>query len=505
MLVTPVAPYAATRAFLAGSEREMAVIRRGKAFLIRIYQGREPGVGKRLSYNETFKGTHGEAKKREAVLKAEKYTKKLTNTSRIKLVDYCAHYFRERRHRHRENTRYELNRMLGRYILRYIGHMQIGKITTELLQAHFNFLLDSKRKAGDSKRSGAPTQLGKLCVRTVANVKRALRSVLALAVDEKLISENPVSKVKLPELNKPRVNVFSFVEVLAFISVKNLFWYGNAFVFALHTGLRPEELMALIWSDIDFQNNTVRIERACAWVNNVFKGFQGLKTNRSYRFIKLDPDQLALLREQQEKLWWHAQKRRAIGRPYGEPTVLEWVRNERRGQSSHYANTELVFPARDGRVPNRQSASESFKSMLKRAGLSRDRLLFRWYDLRHTHATYLITMGMPSNIVAQRLGHSVAELMKTYIHVIPDLEESASAVFASFIPIKLTPHSRAGAERRLRSLAKTIKNPTQRALLEGLIEGEPSDKLEPSAKHTSGTQTGAQAAEDEDFENLSPS
>jgi integrase len=41
-----------------------------------------------------------------------------------------------------------------------------------------------------------------------------------------------------------------------------------------------------------------------------------------------------------------------------------------------------------------------------------------WHDLRHYHASVLLSEGVSPPLVAERLGHNVATLLKTYAHVI---------------------------------------------------------------------------------------
>jgi site-specific recombinase XerD len=41
-----------------------------------------------------------------------------------------------------------------------------------------------------------------------------------------------------------------------------------------------------------------------------------------------------------------------------------------------------------------------------------------WHDLRHHHASVLLSEGVSPALVAERLGHDVATLLKTYAHVI---------------------------------------------------------------------------------------
>jgi integrase len=49
------------------------------------------------------------------------------------------------------------------------------------------------------------------------------------------------------------------------------------------------------------------------------------------------------------------------------------------------------------------------------------------YNLRHTHATILLTAGVPVHVVSQRLGHaSPVVTMTVYAHVLPGSQREAA-------------------------------------------------------------------------------
>jgi len=60
--------------------------------------------------------------------------------------------------------------------------------------------------------------------------------------------------------------------------------------------------------------------------------------------------------------------------------------------------------------------------------------VIRLHDTRHTHATILLTAGVPVHVVSQRLGHASAVVtMTVYAHVLPGSQREAADRFAALI------------------------------------------------------------------------
>jgi integrase len=323
-----------------------------------------------------------------------------------------------------------------------------------------------------------------LAIVTVRSIREAMRTVFYYAMGEKLITENPVKRTTVPPAPLSTANPLTLEEVWAFLSVKDLFHYGDAFLFQLQTGLRPEELMALIWSDIDFIKGTLRIERACKWLNGSFKGLGKVKTKRSPRVIELAPEQLDFLKARLIKQNREIAEKQNAGEKYGEPNVQEWLSRERPKQRHLYGNTNLVFPNLEGRIPSSSVVRGCFKRMLRRAGFTGDRRKLRWYDLRHTHATYLLTLGVPDHEVAARLGHSVLMLNEMYAHVLPQRQRMASSLIVSLIPlnIKGTP-AQEEILTRISKIAMKAKTDLEGALMYFFKKREDNPTLEHNLEH----------------------
>jgi integrase len=183
--------------------------------------------------------------------------------------------------------------------------------------------------------------------------------------------------------------------------------HGLTFEFALLTGMRPEEYLAVQWGDVNFERHTVQVRRALVRHKKAWS-FQEPKTSRSRRTVVLPA---ALI----EKLIAHRRKQGAQRLLFGP----EWQAHD------------LVFCSEFGTplsIPN--LTYRYFRPILEKAGLPRIRL----YDLRHSCATLLLIAEENPKVVSERHGHSTVVLtLDTYSHVLPTMQERATARLESLL------------------------------------------------------------------------
>jgi integrase len=90
-----------------------------------------------------------------------------------------------------------------------------------------------------------------------------------------------------------------------------------------------------------------------------------------------------------------------------------------------------VIDRGDGRPLNPDTLSAGWARHLRRRRLPP----VRFHDLRHAHATLMLSQGVHPKVVSERLGHaSIGITLDTYSHVLPTLQQEAAAAFDALFP-----------------------------------------------------------------------
>lgn len=268
--------------------------------------------------------------------------------------------------------------ILGRYIRPGLGNLLLAHLSRAELQSILH---------GMKKRGLAP--------RTRKYLFTIINAALKKAVEWRLIEKNPAAGLTLPKDKKSEKRPMTRAEARLFFAACADAPRGIIFEFAIETGMRPEEYLALRWTDIDLDGCTASVSRALVF--NIKGGgyyFGPPKTRNSYRSVK-------------------------FSRRLGDRLLLH-----REDQLSYENELGLVFPSTTFTPMSSSNLGKRYlKPLLARLGLSSD---YNLYTLRHTAATLLLGKVNPK-IVAERLGSSVEMILKTYSHVMPDMQEAAAA------------------------------------------------------------------------------
>ena len=259
------------------------------------------------------------------------------------------------------------------HIIPALGEEEMKDISPIKLQDFIAELL----KTGNLK-----TKKG-LSPNTVNTMVTILQSSMKSAYALGIANHDSANTIKRPKLTERQTECFSLPEQkqieTTVLQAKKKKLFG--IVLCLYTGLRIGELLALKWSDIEFEKGLLRVERSCHMGKAENGKYERIvdtpKTSSSRRLIPIPKQLLPDL------------KRLKSG------SVSEWVISE---------NSSPLSP---------RSYQRSFELLLKKLNIPRR----GFHVLRHTFATRALECGMDVKTLSEILGHKNPTVtLNRYVH-----------------------------------------------------------------------------------------
>lgn len=281
----------------------------------------------------------------------------------------------------------------NRHTIPYIGNVKIQKLSAATIQGIYQKL----EKKGLSPRS-------------IQYVHTTLHEVLKYTYKMQIIPRNPAEFVSVPKQQKYKAQVYDKKEVANLLEAAKGTRFDIPIRLAVGLGLRRGELLALQWSDIDFQNNILSVNKNLVYVDKKYTVGES-KAQSGIRKLAAPPSLMEALRHHKVR---QMENKLAFGKDY--------------------QDNRLICCRPDGRPIHTASFSQEFNRFLKSHGLKHIRL----HDLRHTNATLMLQMGVPAKVASERLGHaSISITLDTYTHVVQELnQEAAEKLEDIFVPLK---------------------------------------------------------------------
>ncbi len=294
-----------------------------------------------------------------------------------------------------------------------LGKQQVSSINKLMVQR----LLNNMSKNG-------------LSANTLAKTKAILYSIFKEAMENRMISYNPCENITIRR-DKTERRVLSFKEQQIFLEAIRGSRYEMLCILGLSTGLRIGELSGLRWSDINFEEKTLTVERTYIYLHDVKNHqmkdeFHSPKTKNSCRTIRLLDSTLSLLAVHKEK----QRKEKAVA---GET----WCPVE--------GGEDLIFTTKTGGPVRGLNVAETLNNYVKKINKQEEQKAAKEHrepeyferitphTLRHTFATRAFESGIPPKVVQQILGHSSLEMtMDLYTHVTEDVQSKEIQKLAVF-------------------------------------------------------------------------
>ncbi|WQV95247.1 site-specific integrase [Helicobacter pylori] len=212
---------------------------------------------------------------------------------------------------------------------------------------------------------------------TIHNLNANLKSFLEFCEQEGYTDKTPYFKITMKNAKEgEKIDPFSLNEIKAILKSAPDLRLKAFLTTAFLTGLRTGEQLALLWSDIDFENKKINIDKSL----NLSGVITSPKNKPSIREVDLLEPVEKILKEL---------------------------------KATEPANKKMIFLS----VPKRtQDFQRAFKKLLKALNL-KDRKL---YATRHTFASLMLSQGEEAMWISQTLGHKdLNTTYSTYSHYIP--------------------------------------------------------------------------------------
>jgi len=239
------------------------------------------------------------------------------------------------------------------HLLPFFGKMQLTKIGNLTIEEY-----------------KAKKQAQGLCNKSINNHIGVLGKCLRCAVDWEILDKVPkIKPLKVPPQTFKFLNEDEYTKLLQSTKETNVELYEMV-LFALRTGVRIGELIAVDWTDVDFINKVITIRRSAV------NGIIGSPKNNRIRKIPMTSDLANMLYQRQKK-------------------------------------SGFIF------LDNRDQLHSRYKldRALEKACKASDIKVVSWHPLRHSFASQLANRGVSIQFIQTLLGHSDLKMTQRYTHI----------------------------------------------------------------------------------------
>lgn len=223
-----------------------------------------------------------------------------------------------------------------------------------------------------------------------------INRIFKYAVLMDILDSNPFDKVIKPKSRQiqRKGNFLTKEELKEFLKLAQtttLSYFFPLVHLMAYTGLRQGEALALKWSDIDFENKKITVDKTAVRIKEK-QTLQTPKTKNSKRVISIDP------------------------------TTLSILKNWKKDQIKIYFKNGKHFEGDDNFIFTNQRADwvhiHNFIPYFKHFVSDHKLKPITPHGLRHTHASLLFSAGVEPKNISDRLGHSTVQItLDLYTHI----------------------------------------------------------------------------------------
>lgn len=277
------------------------------------------------------------------------------------------------------------------------------------------------------------------------NILKVMKGTFRDATDVYgFIRYNPSLTLKLPKIedNKEfKKHLYTQDEIDKILTrFKDDDVFTCAFITSCFTGMRPGELCALTWEDVDFEKKVINVKHSVfdKKKNENGRWYIGTtKTKSGERQIHISPTLMKALvnfRNKQMELMklyrkeYHYYHFEEVKNHYGKVLECQIVENRSNILSMKPAN--MIFTRDNGKYCGTDIIKYPYKIIHDELGIQN----CRFYDLRGSYATTILRNGVEIRDVADVLGHKDIETTENYyISSTNENKKNVSNVFDNLI------------------------------------------------------------------------
>jgi integrase len=352
-----------------------------------VIDSRDPATGERKRKWHSFRGTKREAQVESARLISESKKGTLVDSSRETLAAFLERWIEHMGGQVSPRSLERYTELCRKNIAPLLGGVMLSKLQPANISQAYAKALTNGRRDGQ----------GGLSPRTVTHMHRVLREALQQALRWQLLARNPADAVKPPKVERKQMHTLNADETVEMIEAARGTSLFVPIILGVLCGLRRGEVAALRWRSVDLERGQLAVSASTEQTDGG-------------------------IREKETK----SGKSRAVTLP---AMIIEELRAHRLRQAEQLLalgvrldDDHHVVAREDGEPLQPRSISQAFRKFIARHGLKKIRL----HDLRHSHATHMLSAGVHPKIAQERLGHSsVSVTIDLYSHVLPGMQAEA--------------------------------------------------------------------------------
>ena len=316
------------------------------------------------------------------------------------VAEYFTYWIQEHAARYCAPKTLERYKELGRYFIRHIDETEINELTTEQIQHAIHALEDRGGRVTKDHPNGPP-----LAPKTVRHIGTLLYTFLSEALRLRVLKiAHPMANksVRLPKVVKRKPAVLDKDKLrLLFDRARTTRLYPFV-VLASATGCRRGELLALEWTDLDEATGELTVSKSLEQTKATGLRIKCTKSGKERQFA-IPEWALEVLREHR------AEQQR-----------------DRELFGSDYEDHNLIFCQPNGAYYSPDRVGARVVELMRKVGLKGVSL----HSLRHSHASSLLSKGVPIAVVSERLGHADQNItLSIYSHALPADTKAAAKIW----------------------------------------------------------------------------